>query len=160
MLFRSLAEEGNAFASALLAAKDTALAAKNWLVAQSQAALNLVMDANPIMIVVIAIAALIAILVYLYYNNEQVHDAIDGLFAAMQGLGEWLMSNLVPALQGFGELLMQIFEAITSSEAFQFMVEILTIVADTILQIIDLFNFPRTKMCGGLDLQTATKMVE
>lgn len=136
----TLAEEGNATASAILSAKDTILAAKNWLVAQSQAALNLVMSANPIMIVVIAIAALIAILVYLYYNNEQVHDAIDGVFAAMQGVGEWLMSNLVPALQGFGELLMQIFEAITSSEAFQFMVEILTIVADTILQIIDLFT--------------------
>ena len=47
-------------------------AAAQWL-------LNVAMSANPIMIVVLAIIALIAVLGYLYFNNEQVRNAIDGL---------------------------------------------------------------------------------
>ena len=49
-----------------------AAAAAQWL-------LNIAMDANPVMLVVLAIIALIAILGYLYFNNEQVRAAIDGL---------------------------------------------------------------------------------
>jgi hypothetical protein len=47
-------------------------AAAQWL-------MNAAMSANPIMIVVLAIIALIAVLGYLYFNNEQVRAAIDAL---------------------------------------------------------------------------------
>ena len=46
----------------------------------AQWALNVAMDANPIGIVVLAIAALVAALVWAYYNIKPVHDAITFLW--------------------------------------------------------------------------------
>ena len=66
-------------------------AAAQWL-------LNVAMSANPIMLVVIAITALIAILGYLYFNNEQVRAAVDGLGQALWGLGESIYGGLMGAL--------------------------------------------------------------
>lgn len=66
-------------------------AAVQWL-------LNAAMSANPIMLVVIAITALVAILGYLYFNNEQVRQTIDGLGQALWGLGESIYGALMGAL--------------------------------------------------------------
>ena len=56
----------------LLAQSERAAALAQWL-------LNAAMDANPIVLITIAIIALIAILAYLYFNNEQVRNAINAL---------------------------------------------------------------------------------
>ena len=54
------------------------------LVAGAQAALNAVMAANPIGIIVVAIASLAAALLYLYNNNETVKNAIDTAWNAIK----------------------------------------------------------------------------
>lgn len=69
-----------------------AAAAAQWL-------LNAAMMANPVYLVVAAIIALVAILAYLYFNNEQVRQAIDGLGQALWGLGETIYGSLVGAFE-------------------------------------------------------------
>lgn len=66
----------------------------------AQAALNFVMALNPIVLVVAAIVALIAILVYLYYTNEDVRNAINGLWDAMVNAWNTITSTVMAAVQG------------------------------------------------------------
>ena len=68
-----------------------ASAAAQWL-------LNIAMDANPIMLVVLAIIALVAILGYLYFNNEQVRAAIDGLGQTFMWVGQIIYTSIVDSL--------------------------------------------------------------
>lgn len=74
-----------------------------------QAALNFVMSMNPIMIVVLAIAALVAILTYLYFTNEDVRNALNGLWDFLVnsfiGAWEWLQQTF----QGLYEYLASVF---------------------------------------------------
>ena len=65
----------------------------------AQWALNIAMSANPIMLVVLAIAALIAILAYLYFNNEQVRNAINALGQALVYVGQLIYSVAITAVQ-------------------------------------------------------------
>ncbi|RZU31156.1 hypothetical protein [Blastococcus saxobsidens] len=66
--------------------KTVAGAKRGW--AAAQAALNLVMAANPITLVVVAIAALAAGLVYAYQNSETFRDIVNGAFDAVKrGVG-------------------------------------------------------------------------
>ena len=69
-----------------------AAAAAQWL-------LNIAMDANPVMLVVLAIIALIAVLGYLYFNNEQVRAAIDGLGQTFMWIAQIIYSTIVAAIQ-------------------------------------------------------------
>ena len=69
--------------------------AVTWLTTKAQAALNFVMSLNPIILVVIAIAALIAILIYLYYTNEDVRNAIDGLGQTFMAVGQMIYTGFV-----------------------------------------------------------------
>lgn len=55
--------------------------------------------ASPILIVVAAVVALIAILWYLYNTNDSVKAAIDGLGQALWGLGETIYGYLVGAFE-------------------------------------------------------------
>ena len=74
----------------------------------AQWALNIAMSANPIMLVVIAIIALIAVLGYLYFHNETVKNAIDGLGQALVGVWNWIVSSVSGAVQsiiGFAQWL-------------------------------------------------------
>ena len=82
-------------AKAALVAERTA----TMLAAGAQAFLNLVMSMNPIVLVVTAIIALIAVLGYLYYTNEDVRNAIDGLGQALWGIGETIYGSLQGALE-------------------------------------------------------------
>lgn len=80
------------------------------------AAFNLVLDANPIALVVLAIAAIAAALVVAYNNVQPFRDAVDKLWERMQplidtirnGLGkalEWLSNTAIPfAVTKFNEL--------------------------------------------------------
>ena len=67
------------------------------------AALNAVMAANPIVLVIAAIAALVAIFVALYQNNETFRNAVNATWeqikAAAAVVVEWFQTNVVPALE-------------------------------------------------------------
>ena len=65
------------------------------LAAAAQWLWNIAMSANPIGILIIAIAALIAILAYLYFNNEQVRAAIDGLGQSVVGVGQMIWGAIM-----------------------------------------------------------------
>lgn len=58
--------------------------------------------ANPIVLVVIAIVALVAILWHLYNTNEDVRNAIDGLIATLWSIGETIYGYLVGAIEWLG----------------------------------------------------------
>ena len=146
--FRALAD-----GISLAGIKAKLYAAYQWLVNAATAVWNALLDANPVMLVVLAVAALIAVLIYLYNTNDTVKAAIDGLFAALSGVGEWMMDTLIPAfewlwetLQPIGEFLMSVFAPI-----WNVIVQVLTIVWTTVQGIIDAFN---QFMTGQIDLPT------
>jgi hypothetical protein len=64
---------------------------KIWTIAQ--AALDVVLNANPISLIVIAIAALVAGVIVAYEKVKWFHDAVDGLFKIITGLASWIMNN-------------------------------------------------------------------
>ena len=64
----------------------------------AQWALNAAMNANPIMLVVLAIVALIAVLGYLYFNNETVRNAINGLGQTFMWVGQIIYTSIVNAV--------------------------------------------------------------
>jgi len=68
-----------------------AAAAAQWL-------LNTAFFANPIGMTILAITALVAGLVLLYQNNEQVRASIDGLWNSIQGFGAYLADTFVTTL--------------------------------------------------------------
>lgn len=61
----------------------------------AQLELNLAFLTNPIFLVVAAIIALIVVLGYLYFNNEQVRAAIDGLGQSFVALGQWIYTGAI-----------------------------------------------------------------
>ena len=89
--------------------------------AVAQWALNSAILANPITWIVVAIIALIAVLGYLYFNNEQVRQAIDGLWQSLVGLGQFIYgvllnawNTLVTTLQNFWNYIVGLGANITS----------------------------------------------
>lgn len=71
---------------------------------------NAAMAANPVTLLVIAIVALIAVLGYLYFNNEQVRAAIDGLGQTLM----WIAGIIYDSLIGTFEWLSSVFQNFTS----------------------------------------------
>jgi hypothetical protein len=67
--------------------------------------LNAALSANPIGIVVLAIAALIGALIWLYQNNEWVRNGINWLWQTLQGLGAYIMGGLTAIWNFFNNLL-------------------------------------------------------
>lgn len=109
----------------LLAQSSRIAAAAQWL-------LNIAMSANPIMLVVIAIVALIAILTYLYFNNEQVRESINNLGQSLLGLGQWIYTGLIGALETVKNALIGFIQYIIG-----FGVNLLTNIGLTIINIIN-----------------------
>lgn len=72
--------------------------------AATQALLNTVMKANPIVLVVSLIVGLVAALVTLYKNNEKVREVIDkawaGIKAAISVVVNWITGSAVPWITG------------------------------------------------------------
>jgi len=69
------------------------------LMEAAQWLLNIAMNANPIMLIVTAILILIMVLGYLYFNNEQVRAAIDGLGQAFMQIGQIIYDSVVNAIK-------------------------------------------------------------
>ena len=78
-----------------------AKAAADGVAAAAQWALNLAMSANPIGLVIIAIVALIAVLGYLYFNNEQVRNAINALGQALIWIARVIVGTATNAVSNF-----------------------------------------------------------
>lgn len=79
------------------AAKIVTIASNAWKVAQ--AALNIVLSANPIGIVVMAIAALVAGLIYAYNNCEEFRNICDKVWAVVKELAAAVWDYLVKAFE-------------------------------------------------------------
>jgi TP901 family phage tail tape measure protein len=71
------------------------LSLKQWL-------LNIAMDANPIGLVIIAVAALTAGLIWAYQNVGWFRDDVNGLWDDLKRFGSWLDAVLTPILQNIG----------------------------------------------------------
>ena len=65
----------------------------------AQWGLNMSMLANPVLWLVIAIVALIAILIYLYYTNEDVRNAINGVGQFFLWLGGIIYNSIIGTIQ-------------------------------------------------------------
>jgi hypothetical protein len=82
----------------IYSAFQTIMAAKTKIMTAAQTAFNFVLSANPIGLVVIAIAALVAGLVLAYNKSETFREAVQGLFSAVKsavtGSVEFLKSYL------------------------------------------------------------------
>lgn len=66
-----------------------------WLVSKAMAAVNLVMSLNPIGLVVIAIAALVAGLVYAYQNSETFRKIVKGAFEAVGTAASFMWNGVI-----------------------------------------------------------------
>lgn len=77
-----------------------------------QAALNVVMAMNPVMLIVLAIAGLIALLVAAYFKFEGFRKVVDAVWGfiktAIGSVVEWIQNSVVPWLQ-------QAWQAITAA---------------------------------------------
>ncbi len=78
----------------------------------AQWALNVAMDANPVMLVVIAIIALVAIFYELYTHSETVRNAVNALWGGLQALGAYIMGGLMAAWNGLMSALSPIIAAL------------------------------------------------
>lgn len=73
---------------ATAAQRAAAIATRGWAI--TQAALNLVMSMNPIGLVVIAIAALVAGIVIAYKNSQTFRNIVDAAFRGIAAAGKWM----------------------------------------------------------------------
>ena len=94
--------------------KTAVTSTKAWTAAQF--ALNAVMKANPIGIVITAVTALIAIIVLLYKNNETVRKVIDAAWAgikkAISAVVDWFTGTAWPALKKAWDAIKPAVEAV------------------------------------------------
>ena len=88
--------------------------AATWLQTQAQAALNFVMSMNPIALVIIAIVALIAVLGYLYFNNEQVRQAVDALGRGLLTFAQTAITTATNAVNGFIKTIRGLYTGLTT----------------------------------------------
>lgn len=95
------------------------LAIKAWSIAQG--VLNVVLAANPIGVVVIALAALVGGLIYAYKNSETFREIVDQAFSIVKEKGVELWEKIRPGLQKMADLIGQ-----TLPEAAAFLAEALS----------------------------------
>lgn len=74
-------------------------AIKTWVVVQK--ILNIVLMANPIGLVIIAISALIGIIVVAYRRSETFRRIVGGLWEVFKGVGRFIKDTLVPQFKDF-----------------------------------------------------------
>jgi len=89
-----------AAAKAAAAISAAALAIAEWAVA------------SPILVIIIVIAALIAILIYLYFNSEQVREAINWLGEQLLMVGQMIWGGIIGALTALYEWFVQLGQEI------------------------------------------------
>lgn len=90
-------------------------AVKIWTIAQ--AALNFVLAANPVGLVIVAIAALVAGLVVAYQKSETFREIVDGAFRAVAAAGKWMWENV---LKPYFTAMMAVWGAVGSAIRWTF----------------------------------------
>ena len=90
---------GYAIAVNASAIATTAMATATTIATVAQAAFNAVMNANPIGLVVAGIAALVAAIILLIANWEEVTEAVGGFFSAIKDVGMDLINGLVDGIK-------------------------------------------------------------
>jgi hypothetical protein len=76
-------------------------AAATAVMTAAQVALNIAMSANPIAIVVLAIAGLVTAIVIAYDKSETFRDIVNAIGSALSGVARWINDNVVPAISLF-----------------------------------------------------------
>jgi len=76
-------------------------AATSAFMTAAQWALNAAMSANPIAIVVLAIAGLVTAIAIAYNKSETFRDIVNGIGSALSGVASWINDNVVPAISLF-----------------------------------------------------------
>ena len=76
-------------------------AAADWLLSAAQTVLNAVMSLNPIVLVVLALVALAAALIWAYQNSDWFRERIQNLWAEIQEFGQIIYSFVSGALAAF-----------------------------------------------------------
>jgi hypothetical protein len=76
-------------------------AATTAVMTAAQIALNIAMNANPIAIVVTAIAGLVAAIVIAYNKSETFKEAVDAVFRALRSVWNVISENVVPIISTF-----------------------------------------------------------
>ena len=59
--------------------------------------------ANPIILIVVAIIALIGALIWAYYNVDWFREMVDNAWASIQGFAGWISGAFMGAIQGLGD---------------------------------------------------------
>jgi len=120
----------------------TGIATKAWTAAQWL--LNAALDANPIGIVVMALAALVGALVYAYNNSEDFRRIVDEAWAAVKDLASVLWGVLKKALdvavKGFKAVVQWVKDFarwFSSTQLFQSINKFNTWIRDGVLKIIE-----------------------
>ena len=85
-------------------------AAADWLLSGAQAVLNAVMSMNPIVLVVLALVALAAALVWAYYNVDWFREMVDNAWASVTQFAGQLMGAVTSAINWVSGL----FQSFTS----------------------------------------------
>lgn len=87
-------------------------AAADWLLSGAQAVLNAVMSMNPIVLVVLALIALAAALVWAYYNVDWFREMVDNAWKSLVQFGQYIYGVVTGALQWLGNLFSQFTQQI------------------------------------------------
>lgn len=112
----------------------------------------------PILLVAAAIIALVAILWYLYNNNEQVRQGIDSLLASVQGfmgqlmeLGQAILTAVMPYLQQFFDIIMNVAAAIVTA--------IIPVIQDWFNRLSMIISIITSVIEGNMSLEQALSMI-
>ena len=87
-------------------------AAADWLLSGAQAVLNFVMSMNPIMIVVLALIALAAALIWAYYNVDWFREAVDNAWATVTAFAQGIINDITNAVNTVASVITGIGDAI------------------------------------------------
>ena len=87
-------------------------AVADYLLAGAQAVLNFVMSMNPIMIVVLALIALAAALVWAYYNVDWFREAVDNAWATVTAFAQGIINDITNAVNTVASVITGIGDAI------------------------------------------------
>ena len=87
-------------------------AAADWLLSGAQAVLNFIMGLNPIFLVVIALVALAAALIWAYYNVDWFREAVDNAWATVTAFAQGIINDITNAVNTVASVITGIGDAI------------------------------------------------
>lgn len=133
----------------------------NGVATASQWALNIAMSMNPIGLLVIAIVGLIAVLGYLYFNNEQVRGAVDWLGQSLMNVGQIIygyltqaFNTIITTLQGVWNYIMTLGGLIpananlTGNQVINTVIRVIMFIATLPMQLAMIFTNVLAKALG------------